>query len=88
MTTNNNEKTNFDTYSRIANGPGCSLFNTEYAWGVGMTSSAAWANYQFNLNWDLSPNGSGDLIGCRPLGNATLNHYGDFYYVLRPYCCN
>jgi hypothetical protein len=88
ITTDDIEKTDFDTYSRMATGPGCGLFNTEYAWGIGMTGSAAWANYQFNLNWDLSPNGSGDLIGCRPLGNAVLNHYGDFYYVLRPYCCN
>jgi len=88
ISTDNYEKDDFDTHSRMATGIGCSLFNTEYAWGIGMTGSAAWANYNFNLSWDLSPNGSGDLIGCKPLGSAVLNHYGDFYYVLRPYCCN
>ena len=77
-------KVTFDSMSKSAGGGSCSFWNTVYSVGIGLSSNAAWADYNYSQADDIN---SGNLTGCVSLGSPEHSQIGVVHYVTKSWCC-
>lgn len=63
---------------------GCSIANTKYVYGIGLTQAAATANLEFSIDDEQN----GGRLDCRRLGTTSITNWGGFYTAMNTYCCD
>ena len=78
-------KRSFTSMSSAPNSGGCSIENTYYIFGIGLTTSAAVANLVDSINHPAHVNS----FECRSLSTTTeITNWGGFYTATNTYCCH